>query len=92
MKNWFTEHPQAVNETYGQHLRFSARCASRLFLASMAGFIHAVFPFVLVNTCSNIIAKLAGNYCKGQRRDGFLNKLNYHLPPTEKCSIRKDIQ
>lgn len=92
MKNCFTEHPQSVNETYWQHLHFSASCASKLFIASLAGFLHAVFPFIFIHTCSNIIAKLAGNYCKGARREGFVNKLNTHLPHTEKCSIRKDIQ
>lgn len=92
MKNWFTEHPQSVNETYGQHLRFSMKCALRLLFAGISGFIHAIFPFWCINTCSNIVAKLAGNYCKGERREGFLNKLNRHLPSTEKCSIRKDIQ
>lgn len=89
MSNWFTEHPNAVNETYGQHMRFSARCAFKLFLASMAGFIHAIAPFLCVHTCSNIVAKLASNYCKGQRREGFLNKLNVHLPSTETCSIKR---
>jgi len=91
MKNWFIEHPKSINETYGQHMVFSLRCASRLFIASMAGFIHAIFPFSCVNTCSNIVAKLAGNYCKGVRRDGFLHKLNKHLPLNETCSIKKDV-
>ena len=90
MKNWFTDHPRAVNETYWQHMRFSARCASKLFLASMAGFAHAVFPFLCVHTCSNIVAKLASHYCKGHRREGFLNKFNAHLHPTETCSIKRD--
>lgn len=92
MKNWFTEHPHAVNETYFQHLCFSLQSAGRLLWAGIAAVIHAIFPFLCMFTASKIVAKMAGAYCKGERRDGFLEKMNTHLPPSEKCSIRKDIQ
>lgn len=92
MKNWFTEHPHSVGETYWQHLWFSLRSAVALFVASLAAVIHALCPFLCMSTASKIVAKMAGAYCKGERRDGFLEKVNACLHPSEKCSIRRDIQ
>lgn len=92
MKNWFTDHPHSVNETYLQHMCFSLCSALRLFKAGLAAIIHAFFPFLCLFTASKVIAKMAGVYCKSERRDGFLDKLNTHLDPCEKCLIHKDVQ
>lgn len=78
MKNWFTEHPKSVNETYGQHFLFSVRCSLKFLMAGFAGLIHAFLPFLHINTCSDLVAKLVGHYCKGPRREGFLKKLKDH--------------
>lgn len=92
MKNWFTEHPHSVNETYWRHLWFSLRSAGCLLFASVAAVAHAICPFLCMFTASKIVAKMAGEYCKNERRDGFLTKVNACLHPSEKCIIRKDIQ
>ncbi len=92
MKNWFTEHPRSVNETYWQHCCFSLSSGVRLFIAALAALVHAIFPFLFVYTVSQLVAKMASIYCQGERRDGFLNKVNGYLDPSEKCCIYKDKQ
>ena len=89
MKNWFTEHPHAVKETYWQHLRFSLISAGRLLIAGLGAMIHAFFPFLCMFTASKLVAKMTGDYCKNERRDGFLDKVNSHLPDHEQCCIQK---
>lgn len=80
MKNWFTEHPKSVNETYYQHLWFSLTSAIRLIFAGIAAIVHAFFPFLFISTASKIVAKIVAAYCKNDRRDAFLNKINNTLP------------
>lgn len=89
MKNWFTEHPRSVNETYWQHMRFSLKSALRLLFAGLAAIVHAFFPFLCTYTASKLVAKMTGDYCKNERRDGFLTKVNSHLPSNEQCCIQK---
>lgn len=89
MKNCFTEHPHAMNETYWQHAWFSLKSAGRLLIAGVAAIVHAIFPFLFVYTASKLVAKMAGDYCKNERREGFLEKLNTRLPGSEKCCIRE---
>lgn len=89
MKNWFTEHPHAVNETYLQHMGFSLISAGRLLVAGLGAVVHAFFPFLCMFTASQLVAKMTGDYCKGERREGFLDKVNRHLPDHEQCCIKK---
>lgn len=89
MKNWFTEHPHAVNETYWQHMRFSFKSAARLLIAGVGAAVHACFPFLCIYTASKLVAKMTGDYCKNERRDGFLDKVNSHLSHHERCCIQK---
>ena len=51
----FTEHPQSVDETYFEHMRFAAGFSGRLFLASCAAFVHAFLPFLFEKTASGMI-------------------------------------
>lgn len=54
----FTEHPQSVGESYFEHMGVAASFGGHLFVASMACFAHAVFPFLFTKTGSGIITKL----------------------------------
>ncbi len=54
----FTEHPEAVNETYLGHMAFAGWFASRLFLAGGAALVHAVLPFLCETTASTIVREL----------------------------------
>lgn len=51
----FTEHPQTVDETYFQHMRFAAGFAIRLLGAGCAAIVHAVLPFLFEKTASRMI-------------------------------------
>ena len=54
----FTEHPASVGETYFEHLGAAASFAGWMLVATLACFIHAIFPFLCVTTGSSIIKRL----------------------------------
>ncbi|MAY62985.1 MAG: hypothetical protein CML29_12300 [Rhizobiales bacterium] len=54
----FTEHPDSVDETYFEHMRFALSFAGLLLLAGLAALCHAVLPFTFEKTASRIISKL----------------------------------
>jgi hypothetical protein len=53
-----TEHPDSVDESYGEHFMFAMRFFGWLFVASLAALIHAVLPFLFEKTASTIITRL----------------------------------
>ncbi len=55
----FTAHPHSVNETYFQHLRYASVAGLKLIFAGIACVIHSVFPFLFINTASNIMKKIS---------------------------------
>ena len=54
----FTEHPQSVDETYVQHMRFASGFSVRLFVAGCAALVHAFLPFLFEKTASNMIGAM----------------------------------
>lgn len=64
MANIFTQHPIEVGESYGQHLRHAGGVGFVLVGAGLACLIHAVLPFLFVNTGSNTIKRLYGGISK----------------------------
>lgn len=54
----FAKHPKSVGETYWQHMAASLSFALPMLMAGVAALIHAVFPFLCVNTGSTIVARL----------------------------------
>ena len=54
----FLEHPQSVDETYGEHARFAFGFSLQLFAAAFAALVHAVLPFAFEKTASKIVASL----------------------------------
>ena len=54
----FLNHPQSVDETYGEHAVFAARFSLVLFGAAFAALIHAILPFVFEKTASRLVANL----------------------------------
>ena len=73
MKDLFTEHPASVGETYGEHFLCAIGFAGRMFVGSLACFLHAVLPFLFVKTGSGIITELHDrmvvNRVRADRRD-----------------------
>jgi len=66
----FTEHPASVGETYTEHMQVAAGFGLRLFLASLACFVHALLPFLFERTGSTAIQSLHGSMVMSRlRRD-----------------------
>ena len=58
MKSLFLSHPQAVDETYFEHLAFASRFSATLLLAAGAALVHAMLPFMFEKTASRMVARL----------------------------------
>jgi len=54
----FLSHPEAVDESYGEHLVFAFGFAARLFGAGLAALIHAVIPCLFETTASRMIREM----------------------------------
>jgi hypothetical protein len=54
----FLSHPQAVDESYGEHLLFACGFAARLFGAALAALIHAAIPCLFETTASRMIREM----------------------------------
>ena len=56
--NYLTEHPRSVGETYFQHLIHALGFAFKMFFGSITCLLHAIFPFLFINTGSKCIDEL----------------------------------
>ena len=56
----FTEHPHSLGESYFAHLCYALSYGVLMIFTGFAVIIHAVFPFLFVNTGGN----LARDICK----------------------------
>ena len=54
----FQEHPASCNESYGEHLLHAALFGTKLIVAGVACVVHAILPFLFVDTASNQVKKL----------------------------------
>lgn len=54
----FINHPQSVDETYFEHMRFAGWFAARLLMAGAAAIIHAVIPCRFEKTASRMISQM----------------------------------
>ena len=54
----FVAHPQSVDETYFQHMRFAGWFALKLFGAALAAFVHAIIPCLFEKTASRMICDM----------------------------------
>jgi len=54
----FTDHPEAVGETYGEHFVVASSFGSRMIVAGIACMLHGVFPFLFVTTGSKTVRHL----------------------------------
>ena len=54
----FQEHPASYNESYIQHLINAALFGAKLVIAGIACIVHAILPFLFVDTASNQVKKL----------------------------------
>jgi hypothetical protein len=56
--NFFTRHPKEVGESYGEHLRSAGGFGLRMVAGGLACMVHAVLPFLFVQTGSRTMATL----------------------------------
>jgi hypothetical protein len=54
----FTEHPANVGETYGQHFVAAMGFSFAMLRGAVCCALHAIFPFLCVDTGSQAIAEL----------------------------------
>ena len=55
MSKLFTAHPEAVGESYFEHMAFALKFSGRLFCAAFAAFAHGFVPGVCETTASSAI-------------------------------------
>jgi hypothetical protein len=65
----FSEHPASVGETYGEHMGHAACFGVRMIAAGVACLVHAVLPFLFVNTGSRTIGELNERMISGRRAE-----------------------
>ena len=58
MHKLFTEHPESVGETYGEHMVRATSFGGRMVVAGLACMLHAWLPFIFVRTGSLAINEL----------------------------------
>ncbi len=58
IKSLFIAHPDALGETYFQHLGHAMSYAGRMFAAGFCALTHAIFPFLFEKTASNLIKQM----------------------------------
>lgn len=54
----FTEHPAAVNETYGEHFAMASRFGFSMVTAGLACMVHAIIPGLFITTGSDMVERL----------------------------------
>ena len=58
MKNFFTNHPNSIGETYFQHFLKSMSFGIKLIFIGFCAFIHDVLPWCYENSVSDYVYKL----------------------------------
>ena len=56
--NPFTRHPNEVGESYAAHLASASAFGLRMMAGGVAVLVHAIFPFLFVQTGSRTMDKL----------------------------------
>lgn len=62
--NPFTRHPREVGESYPEHFTNAAGFGVQMLAAGLASLIHAIFPFLFVETGSRTLRRLHGRLTK----------------------------
>lgn len=62
MRNIFTKHPRAMNETYLEHLLYASVFGTKMLVGGLACIIHAIFPFLFAKTGSNLLFSMVHDY------------------------------
>ena len=58
MRLSFTNHPQEVGESYGEHFAVASSFGLAMLAGGLACLVHGVLPFLFTKTGSNTIRRL----------------------------------
>ena len=58
LKNYFTDHPQSVGESYFEHMQQALFFSFRMLLGGLACLSHGFLPFLFKSTGSGTISLL----------------------------------
>lgn len=75
MPNPFTSHPREVSESYFDHLRTAAGFGAVMVLGGLCVIVHAILPFLFVNTGSRTMGNLH------KRMSKRLERVNWERHP-----------
>jgi len=64
----FLEHPRAVDESYGEHMRAAGGFGVVMIAAGFACLVHALVPGLFVSTGSKAIDRLHDRMVRNRRR------------------------
>ncbi|HAF69552.1 MAG TPA: hypothetical protein DCL16_10560 [Acidimicrobiaceae bacterium] len=67
VKDYFTEHPSSVGESYGEHFRVASHFSKELLFAGMACAVHAILPKLFMTTGSSKVRQLHSEMTQGMR-------------------------
>ena len=73
----FTDHPESVGESYGEHLVTATGFGARMVLAGLACMVHAFLPFLFVKTGSHEISGLYDRMVANRRRNPVTGALDF---------------
>ncbi|WP_338294107.1 DUF6356 family protein [Planctobacterium marinum] len=72
LKKLFIEHPDSVNESYGEHFLVAMGFAIKLFIASIVCLVHGLIPGLFVKTASNLMRELYSSMVVNRARNNSL--------------------
>ena len=64
----FTKHPNAVGESYAEHLGVATSFGSAMILGGLACVVHGVLPFLFTSTGSQTVKRLHQRMIVSRRR------------------------
>lgn len=64
----FTNHPNSVGESYGEHFAVASSFGAAMILGGLACLVHAVLPFLFTSTGSQTITRLHERMVVSRRR------------------------
>lgn len=67
LRQRFTDHPNSVDETYGEHLRVALHFSRELAAASAKAAVHAFLPWLCCRSASQSVARLNDEMTSGAR-------------------------
>jgi hypothetical protein len=68
LQRLFTEHPESVDETYGEHMVRASGFGWRMVVAGLACMVHSLLPFLFVHAGSEAIDELHARMQATRRR------------------------